>query len=175
MIDRALSTYGSDNPKELLGKLYQNGNETLLSLRNLVTSPENRKKPRTWGVIDATQMVGVSAPTFRKLIEKFNHIPGMIHEDRKKSRSAKVFTLKAINFLRDQAKTRYHRPIHSKPFIIAVSNLKGGVGKTETAVDLGKKIAMEGLRVLLLDFDAQGTATLLSSGMIPDLELAYNA
>ncbi len=51
--------------------------------------------------------------------------------------------------------------------------LKGGVGKTQTAVDLGKKIAIEGLRALLLDFDAQGTATLISSGLIPDLELKY--
>ena len=48
-----------------------------------------------------------------------------------------------------------------------------GVGKTETTVDLGKKIAIEGLKVLLLDFDAQGTATLISSGLIPDLELRY--
>ena len=33
---------------------------------------------------------------------------------------------------------------------------------------------MEGLRTLLLDFDAQGSATLLSSGLIPDLELRYD-
>ena len=145
----------------------------LLNLRNLVTNPQNRKKPRVWGAIEAAQMVNVSDPTFRKLLEKHSDIPGMEVEKKENGKTTKKFTLEAINFLRDSANTRYKRPIKSKPLTIAISNLKGGVGKTETAVDLGKKIAMEGLRTLLLDFDAQGTATLISSGLIPDLELRY--
>lgn len=118
-------------------------------------------------------MVGVSAPTFRKLLESDNEVPGIIIEENENGRKIKKYTLTAINNLREKAKTRYKRPKGSKPLTIAISNLKGGVGKTETAVDLGKKIAIEGLRSLLLDFDAQGTATLISSGLIPDLELRY--
>lgn len=173
ILDPQILAYGTDTPEQLMDKFYQAGNEMLLRVRNFVTNPEKRKKPRTWGAIESAKMVGISAPTFRKLLESDPEIPGIVNEETENGRKTKKYTLEAINTLRDKANTRYKRPAGSKALTIAISNLKGGVGKTETAVDLGKKIAMEGLRTLLLDFDAQGSATLLSSGLIPDLELRY--
>ena len=52
--------------------------------------------------------------------------------------------------------------------VIAITNQKGGVGKTTTTLNLGVGLVRQGYKVLMVDCDPQGSLTASSGILSPD-------
>ena len=167
MREKGLTPTGLDDPASTFEAFREAGNEMLLKLRTTVTSPNSKKILRTWGIVDAAKMIGITAPTLRKLETEEGKLGLPIRD----ANNRRIYTLERINKARDILKTRYHRSPNSSPMIISVTNFKGGSAKTTTAAHLAQKCALDGLRVLFIDFDPQATSTFIAGGIVPDLEL----
>lgn len=153
--------YGVESAADLFDQFSIEGNKELSLLRHNIIKPEERKKARTWGIVEAASMVGASANTIRT---RFPHL-------KDEATGKWVFTLNQIQEMRAALKTNYTRPAGSRAAIMAISNFKGGVGKTTTVVHLAQKAAIEGLRVLVVDLDPQASTTFNLGPFIPDMEL----
>lgn len=85
--------------------------------------------------------------------------------------SRREFTLEeARTWIRAYRKDKL-RPAGAEAITIAISNFKGGVGKTTTAMTLAQGLSLLGHKVLMIDTDPQGSLTTLF-GILPDTEVS---
>lgn len=133
-------------------------------------SPEARKITRRWGITEAADLVGVTPQAIRDA-EKSGRMPVPDMEKRGRVEQRIGYTIEQINYMREVFGTVRRRPESADPVVLAVAAHKGGAYKTSSSVHLAQWLALQGLRVLLVEGnDPQATASMYH-GYIPDLNI----
>lgn len=161
---REMKALGPEDPKDHFANLAIEGSDALDEIRNELIRTHGDGKNRTektWGIQEAAVMVGRSVPWLR---ENDADAP-------KNEVGHGRWTLGRINEIRDKIGTRVTRPAGAETLIIAFSKLKGGVGNTTSCAHLAHFLAKMGFRVLVIDFDPQGSMTQLVGGVNPDASI----
>jgi len=128
--------------------------------------PSHTKTLRKWNRKEVAEMLGISVKTLDRGIDD-----GKLPAGEQIGRGPRLFTLEQINEIRDTLGLRPWRDPKTDPAkVISVANFKGGVAKTSVSVHLAQYAARMGLRVLLVDLDAQGSAT-TTFGLRPDADV----
>ena len=131
------------------------------AVRKATFSPSEVKTLRPFSIWEiSTFMFDIPADTLRKKLAEDPSLPqGTVEEDGRQ----RWFTLAEINELRRRLRFRGKALLPERPrgraLRVAVSNFKGGVGKTVVAQHLANAAALDGYRVLVVDFDPQATLT----------------
>jgi chromosome partitioning protein len=102
--------------------------------------------------LEAARILGISKETLLAL-EREGRIPSVDRDDH----GNRVYTPEQIEIVRDVVGGR--PVVNQAPRVVAVFNMKGGVGKSTISANLAVKTAEKGLRVLALDADPQGHLT----------------
>lgn len=147
--------------------LYEESLKVIQRIKETGFSPDGIKRnSKRYRISESARLIGRSEDTIRAAEGQ-----GRLPEPDKASNGRRLgYTLQQLNAMRDHFGTRPSRQQGDEPLILAISSLKGGVGKTTTAVHLSQHLALQGYRVLLVDSDPQASATALF-GYVPEEDI----
>lgn len=145
----------------------------LQHLRARAFPPTAQKQLRKFAPGEAAKLIGISDVYLRTLVNE-----GVIGEAEKNAAGRRLYSLEQIHSIRSHLsknKKNYdqHRRTDDRLQVIAVTNFKGGSGKTTTAAHLAQYFALRGYRVLAADLDPQASLSALF-GIQPEFDLEPN-
>ena len=128
-------------------------------IRQQTFSPESTKTLRRFSSWEVSELIlGLNQSTFRGKMASDPTLPaGKVEPDGRQ----RWFTLDEVNVLRRKLKPRGISLMPERPsgraFRTAIANFKGGAGKSTVALHFAHAAALDGYRVLCVDFDPQAT------------------
>lgn len=145
----------------------------LQQLRARAFPPTAQKELRKFAPGEAAKLLGISDVYLRTLVNE-----GIIGDAEKNAAGRRLYSLEQIHALREHLgknKKAYiqRREAADRLQVIAVTNFKGGSGKTTTAAHLAQYFALRGYRVLAVDLDPQASLSALF-GIQPEFDLEPN-
>ncbi|MEP3639215.1 MAG: AAA family ATPase [Paracoccaceae bacterium] len=129
-------------------------------IRQQTYSPENEKTLRRFSSWEVSELIlKVNQSTLRGRLAADPSLPqGIVEEDGRQ----RWFSLAEINELRRRMRIGKRslqppRPVNKRAIRAAIANFKGGAGKSTVALHFAHAAALDGYRVLAVDFDPQAT------------------
>ncbi|WP_425101814.1 AAA family ATPase [Tropicibacter sp. S64] len=129
-------------------------------IRQQTFSPDMEKRLRRFSSWEVAELIfGINQSTFRGKLAADPSLPGGQVEPDGRQR---WFSLDEINELRRRLKVNRKsfmppRPAGKRALRAAIANFKGGAGKSTVALHFAHAAALDGYRVLVVDFDPQAT------------------
>lgn len=126
--------------------------------------PDAQKLLRTFSMREASEFLGVNPNTFRSYVKTHE---GEMPVGTLVNGTRRVFTMQEIRDIREFLFRKGRIGLEGYPIrqkgehlqMVTCFNLKGGVAKTTSSVNLGMTLAARGFRVLIVDLDAQASCT----------------
>lgn len=150
----------------------------LQAMSEALFPPTSKKVLRRFTSGEAARLIGISDSTLRKMT-----LAGEGPMPDTSSNGRRLYTLAQINEIRHvmAGQTRGRESVellpHRRPGehlqVIAVTNFKGGSGKTTTSAHLAQHLALQGYRVLAVDLDPQASLSALL-GFLPETDVLSN-
>lgn len=129
-------------------------------IRQQTFSPQSEKTLRRFSSWEVAELIfKVNQSTLRGRLAADPSLPqGIVEEDGRQ----RWYTLEEINELRRRLKVNRkslmpERPAKKRAIRAAIANFKGGAGKSTVALHFAHAAALDGYRVLCVDFDPQAT------------------
>ena len=146
----------------------------LTQLRAKVFPPQAQKTLRRFTSSEAAALIGVSDAYLRQLsLSHQGPVPEVQSGGRRSYSLAQVNELRRYLSASDRRTYLPHRLQMEALQVLAVTNFKGGSGKTTTAAHLAQYLALRGYRVLAIDLDPQSSLSAMF-GVQPETDLTEN-
>lgn len=152
-----------------LTKMAADAADVLEQVRDALLEPFPRKQAPWFTLPQVATLANIERSQFKSYVKKLGLPEGIIRDGEKNKTLSIQETIQCVQAIGKHPS----RPAGKQGKIIVVCNYKGGVNKTTTAVCLAQGLALRGLKVLLVDMDGQGSATMLA-GFSPELEIEHN-
>lgn len=150
----------------------------LQAMSEAMFPPTSKKTLRLFTSGEAARLMHISDSTLRKMT-----IAGEGPQPKIAGNGRRLYTLSQINEIRrllangtrgrDSSDFVPHRGDGEHLQVLAITNFKGGSGKTTTAAHLAQYLALQGYRVLAVDLDPQASLSALL-GVLPETDVGAN-
>jgi chromosome partitioning protein len=147
-----------------LAEISERASAVIDRVRESMLAPESRKSPPRFTAAQLADLCGVDKNKISYTAKKGKLPPGNKHGQRLEWTLAET-----RQWVREFRSDFLRDPELAGAAVLAVANLKGGVGKTTTTMCLAQRLSLLGHNVLLIDLDAQASLTHLNGILPPEV------